>query len=493
METTHDRRNELCFGMGTIGRDMFYTMVSMFVMFYITDVLDVPDATLALITTVLTGLRVFDAFNDPIMGLIVDNTKSRYGKFKPGILIGAIIAAVCMLMMFLDLGLTDNAVELAKGGAGDSAVASASIAYAVVFGVSYLLWDISYGLNDIAYWSMMPSLSTNQKVREKIGSAARFCANIGLFAAVVGIVPATNALGKAADSIIDPITKELTATAEGLKQGWFYFALIVVVLMLGFQAITLIGVKERKGFFKEEESTSLREMFRVIIKNDQLLWVAISMSMFMIGYITTTSFGTYFFKYAYGDDNMYSVFAAVLGVSQLAALGVFTLFSKRYTRRKLYTGSTIIVVAGYILFFFSPMNMVIIGIAGVLIFVGQAFMQMLMLMFLADTIEYGQLKLGKRNESITFSIQPFINKIGGAVATGVVGLTLIISGINNANNPSEVTDGGITIMKTAMLILPLVTIVAGYFINMKKFKIDEKKHAQILAELKKRGDITNKI
>ena len=475
MEKNIDRRNKFCYGLGTIGRDMFYTMVSMYIMVYITEVLTVPDATLALLTTVLLVLRVFDAFNDPIMGLIVDNTKSKYGKFKPGMLIGGVVGAVCMVLMFLDMGLLSDASRLAKEGAEGSAIVNSSIMFAVVFGICYLLWDILYGLNDISYWSMMPSLSTDQKERERIGSFARICANIGLFALVVGIVPLTNALGDAAGS---------------LKQGWFYFALIVAALMLGFQAITLIGVKERKGYFKQEENTSLRDMFRVIVKNDQLLWVAVSMSLFMIGYITTTNFGVHFFKYAYGDENMYAVFAAVLGVSQLAALSVFTLISKRFSRRKLYTGATILVVAGYILFFFSPMDMLFIGIAGVLIFVGQAFIQLLMLMFLADSIEYGQWKLGKRNESITFSVQPFINKIGGAIATGVLGLTLIISGINSAETAEEVTAGGITAMKTAMLILPLVVIVAGYLINMFKFKIDEKRYAEILADLKERGDIT---
>ena len=79
-----------------------------------------------------------------------------------------------------------------------------------------------------------------------------------------------------------------------------------------------------------------------------------------------------------------------------------------------------LVVLGYLTFFFAPMNMIFIGAAGVLIFVGQAFIQLLMLMFLADTIEYGQWKTGKRNESVTFSIQPLINKIGGAIASGIV-------------------------------------------------------------------------
>jgi len=321
---------------------------------------------------------------------------------------------------------------------------------------------------------MMPALTTDQKTREKIGSFARICANIGLFTLVVGIEPITDMLGEAIGSRI---------------QGWFFFAFIIALLMIGFQLITIIGVREPKGYFKEEESTSMLDMFRVIIKNDQLLWVAVSMSLFMIGYLTTTTFGLHFFTWVYGDAGMYSIFAAVLGLSQLAALSVFTLFSKRFTRRKLYTGATILVVAGYILFFFSPMNMIFIGAAGILIFVGQAFIQMLMLMFLADTIEYGQWKLGKRNESITFSIQPFINKLGGAVATGVLGYSLIISGINSARTPEDVTAEGVTIVKVAMLLLPLVAIVIGYIINMKAFKIDEKRYAQIISDLEERGDI----
>lgn len=146
------------------------------------------------------------------------------------------------------------------------------------------------------------------------------------------------------------------------------------------------------------------------------------------------------------------------------------------------------VVAGYIIFFFSPMNMIPIGLSGILLFTGQAFIQVLMLMFLADTVEYGQWKLGRRNESITFSVQPFINKIGGAIASGIVGATLIISGINAANTPADVTENGLLILKLAMLILPLLFITAGYLVYRAKFKIDKKLFDTIVAELKERGE-----
>ena len=154
-----------------------------------------------------------------------------------------------------------------------------------------------------------------------------------------------------------------------------------------------------------------------------------------------------------------------------------------------YAGATIFVVVGYVLFFFSPMDMKYIGTAGVLIFLGEAFIQLLMLMFLADTIEYGQWKLGKRNDSITLSLQPFINKMGGAIASGIVGATVIISGISSAASKADVTEQGLLILKLSMLAIPLLCILAGYLIYRLKYRIDEKMYKQILSDLKARGDI----
>lgn len=449
-----DKRNKYCFGLGTVGRDMFYSMVSMYLMTYLTEVLDLPNATMLMMTTMLLILRIFDALNDPFMGVIVDNTAGRFGKFKPWIVVGALLGGGSMLLMFTDLGLS-------------------GLPYVLVMAAVYLVWDVTYGLNDIAYWSMLPSLTLDQKEREKMGSFARICANVGMFSVVVLILPVTNALGNALGS---------------LQKGWFAFACIVVFLLLAFQSITVFGVSEKAVSFKKEDKTSLRDMVRVLFKNDQLLWTAVAMALFNIGYFTTTSFGVYFFKYAYKNENMYSVFAAVLAVSQLSALALFPLFSKRFTRKQLYSAATVLVLLGYTVFFFAPMNMLYIGVAGVLMFVGQAFIQLMMLMFLSDTIEYGQWKLGKRNESVTLSIQPLLNKLGGAVSTGIVGYTLILSGINEAT-PETVTDSGLLIMKLAMLALPLLSIIAGYFVYRAKYKIDSALYQTIVSELEARGDI----
>lgn len=450
-----DRRNKYCFGLGTIGRDMFYSLESMYLLYFLTEVRKLDDAMLAIVGGLLTVLRIVDAFNDPITGVIIDNTRSRWGKFKPWMLVGALISSVCMLAMFGDLPITGTA-------------------YVVVFGISYVLWDIFYGVNDIAYWTQLPALSLDQRSRESMGAFARICANIGMYIVVVGVLPITGAL--------------TNAMGGDAKNAWFLFAVIVSLLMIGFQLITIFGVKENRTF-KEEENTSLKELGQILFKNDQLFWTAVSMALFMIGYSTTTSFGTYYFKYAYGDENMYSIFALVLGVSQLAALVVFPKIAAKVSRKKLYTVSTVLVLLGYLIFFFAPVNMLPISVAGVLLFIGQAFIQALMLMFLADTIEYGQWKLGRRNDSVTFSVQPFINKIGAAIATGVVTLTLIVSGINAAPDAASVTAEGLLVMKIAMMIFPLVAIIVGYVIYLKKYRIDAAFYEQIVDDLKRRGDI----
>lgn len=448
---TKRNHNRYLFGLGTVGRDMLYTMVSMYLLFFLTDILNLPDSTMWWMTGAMTILRIFDAVNDPIMGFLVDNTRSRFGKFKPWIVIGGILGGILTILLFHDFGLN---------GAG----------YVTMFVVLYLLWDLTYGANDIAYWSMLPSLTLDQKEREKTGSFARICANIGLFTTVVAILPVTNALG-------------------GDKNAWEITVIAIVLITWAFLLFTVFGVKEDQAIHVKQESTSLKEMFQILFQNDQLLFTAISMALFMIGYTTTTAFGVYFFKYAFKNEGMYSVFAAILGVSQLAALMVFPLFSKKYSRKTLYASATILVVIGYVIFFFSPMNMLFIGAAGIFLFVGQAFIQLLMLMFLTDTVEYGQWKLGRRNESITFSVQPFINKIGGAIANGIVGVTLIVSGINSAKTPEDVTDSGLLIMKLAMLILPLICIVFGYIVYDRKFKIDQQMYDHILTDLSARGEI----
>jgi len=214
---------------------MVYAMISMFLIFYLTDIIRLPTVQLSILIGITVALRVFDAINDPVMGVIVDNTRTRWGQFKPWIALGTVLSGIMTLLLFAGFNLSDWG----------------AVAF---FGFFYLLWGVSYTINDLAYWSMLPALSMDKKQRERIGSIARICANIGLFFAVACIMPLTNAF----------------ATGLGSQtKGWFAFALMVTVIMWCGQLVTLIGVKQPAVLAdKPKQSTTLREMFSIILKND---------------------------------------------------------------------------------------------------------------------------------------------------------------------------------------------------------------------------------
>ncbi|MBQ8359445.1 MAG: MFS transporter [Oscillospiraceae bacterium] len=447
-----DDRNRIYFGLGTIGRDMFYAFEANTLLYFLSDVLSLPVWVFAAASMILSVMRIFDAFNDPITGLVIDNIRSPWGKFKPAILVGGLLSAVFSVILFAGIG--------------------SGWTFIILFGLAYLLWDITYGINDIGYWTLLPVLSSDQKQREKTGSFARICANVGMYIVMVAWQPVTNAMGDT-------------------PQVWFWCAVVISVIYLLGLLFPLLGIKEKRVSMEKQESTSIRQMFRALLKNDQLMWTTLAMGWFMIGYCTTVNFAVYYMKYLFGNEGMYVVLVAVVGVAQLGTLSVYPAVAKRMNRRQLYTLGTILVLIGYGIFFFAEVSIILIALGAVLVFVGQAFIQTLMLMFLADTVEYGHWKLGKRNESITFSIQPLINKIGGALATGIVSLTLIFSGIKvDGGTVDSIGADGKLIIKVAMFAIPLLMIVLGYIVYLKKYKISEEYYAQILKDLEEKESIS---
>ena len=443
-----DRRNHYCFGLGTIGRDMFYAFESNTLLYFLSDVLSLPVWVFAAASMVLSVMRIFDAVNDPITGLVIDNIRSPWGKFKPAILAGGVLSAALSVVLFSGVG--------------------SGWTFVVIFGLTYLLWDITYGVNDIGYWTLLPVMSSDQKQREKTGAFARICASIGMYIVMVAWQPVTSMLGNT-------------------PRVWFWCAVVVAAVYLLGLLFPLLGVKERRVAMEKQESTSLRQMLRALLGNDQLMWTTLSMALFMVGYCTTVNFAIYYMKYIFGNEGMYVVLVAVVGVSQLATLSVYPLVARRMNRRSMYTMATMLVLAGYAVFFIAEVSIVLIALGAVLVFVGQAFIQTLMLMFLADTVEYGHWKLGKRNEAITFSVQPLINKIGGALATSIVSLTLIFSGIKvDGGTVDMIGPDGQLIVKIAMFAIPLLMIIAGYIVYLKRYKISEARYAEILRDLEAR-------
>lgn len=475
------KRNKICFALGTIGRDALYSLISMFLLEYLTDVVIFTKENALLIGGILTAFGIFDAVIDPLVGAIVDNTKTKWGKYKPWIFVGMIGMGVLTISMFHNIDMPETT-------------------HIILLCVSYFLFSILFSLNDIAYWSLMPALTKNQTHRESIGSLARICASIGMFAMVVAY-------------------PKIPSFFEGMgldrRTPYFIAAIVVAVIMWAFQSITLIGVKEDRSSYEKEERSSLKEIFRALVANDQLMVTAVAMVLFMIGYCTTTGLGLQYFEYIYGDGEVFGTFSIVLAVAQLLALSTFSLFRKKFTRKQLYIGAMVLITVSYLIFFFSFENFALIMVAGLGLFFAQAFIQLLMLLFLADAVEYGEWKLGKRSEAASFAIQPFINQFGGAASKGIIALTLFLSGITTmleefeaylvTNNIidsdksaeikldfiKDLPDGAGWIFKVFMMLIPLALIIASFVIYYKKFKIDEEFYQQIVGDLEARKNIEN--
>jgi len=461
MASDLQRRNKWTFAVGTIGRDMVYTLVSTYFLSMYVLSLHQSDAVLAWVSGLILAARLFDVVMDIVMGSIVDNTRSRWGQYKPWILVGVIASALFTVLLFSPFNFSP-------------------VTFVTIFFLLYLCWSLSWTTNDIPYWSLMPALSLDQKERERIGSLAKIFANIGLFVVAGSIVPLVGT------------EKEpgILAKAVGAQNAWLYYTGGIVVIMLIGQAITLLGTKV-PTLVVQQERVRLRDIYKVVVQNDQLLWVAIAMILFMTGYLTTTTLGVPYFTYVFGDAGMYTPFTIVLAVGLIGGLLVFPLLRRRWSRRVLYTVATGSIVVGYIFFFVAPAhNFVILAIGGLFLFFGDSLVTILMLVFISDTIDYGHWKLGRRNTAITFALQPFINKLGAALSAEIAALALIWSGINAAQgNPDRVTGGGLATMKLIMLVFPLVTTALGYLLWRWKYKIDDTFFAQIQADLEARGQL----
>lgn len=400
------KRNKWAYSVSGIGRDMMYVLVASFLMTYIQfSGLGLTQGQFSAIGIILVIGRIWDGINDPIMGSIVENTKSKYGKFKPWILIGAVLTSISVLLMF----------NLRPSGT----------AFVIFFAVMYFVWEIAWTLNDIPYWSLLPNLSRTKKKRDQIASMVVVFAAVGAFLAnaIVQLFTVGNAV-----------------------QGYRVISISFVLFFLLCTALTVFGVKEPRNINPtEDDKVSIKQMFSSIKNNDQLLWITLALLLYTIGSGILVALGYNFFYIELGySGTLVLVFIATFGVVTILIQSFYAQLAKKFTRFQLLSFSIISIIIGYILFLlmgyinFIPVNIVTVCIFGAICFGGQAIMYMTIIINMTNTIEYNEYKTGKRNEAILFSLRPFVVKLASAVQQGVLTLVLIVFGIYSlSQNVSE--------------------------------------------------------
>ncbi|MBB1127934.1 glycoside-pentoside-hexuronide (GPH):cation symporter [Limosilactobacillus balticus] len=460
---SHVVRSRLAYSLGAFGHDAFFALLSTYFMMYVTGHLftssdkSFDNRMVGYVTLIIMILRIVELLIDPLIGNAIDRTNTKWGKFKPWVVGGGVISAILLAALFTPLGGLNT---------------SNPFLYLLVFAIIYIVMDVFYSFNDVGFWSMVPAMSFDSHERDKIATFARVGSTIG---------------GQIIGFVIMPMVLFFSVNQNGGTgddRGWFIFAVIVAAI----SAITAIGVgiftHEQKSLLREnKEQTKLKDILHILTKNDQLLAIAMSYLFFTTGQTLLNSFELYYFTYILGNAKAFSILGGLNTIVGVISVFAFPLFSGKIGRHKLFYGAASIEVLGALIFAFAGKSLALVLLGAELFFIPQPIIFLVVLMTITDSVEYGQLKLGHRDESLTLSVRPLLDKFGGAVANGVVGAATVAAGMTGGATAATITAHGVSVFKVYMFLIPIALILVGIIIFAIKVKLDEKSHAQIVAKL----------
>ena len=466
-------KEKVSYGLGAVGKDMVYMLSASYVLYYFQDVLGVNAIAMGVI---LMAARVFDAFNDPIMGIVVAKTKTRWGKFRPWLMIGTVTNAVILFLMFA------CPPTLSPKGL---------VAYAAV---TYILWGVTYTMMDIPYWSMIPAFTESGKEREGLTTLARSCAGVGSALVTIFTVMIVGKLGGLIAG------KDASAKAAEIA-GFKWFSLIVAVLFVIFILITCISIKEKATV--DMESPSVGQMFKALISNDQAMTIVVAIVLINCSIYITSNLVIYFFKYDFGGkgwQGSYTLFNMFGGAVQILSMMIFyPLLRKFASNIKVFyicMGSAILGYASlFALMFTSMTNVYILFVPGFFIFAANGVLQVLTTVFLANTVDYGDLKNNRRDESVIFSMQTFVVKLASGIAALIASICLSLNNLKDSAGDTadqlhdfskDVSTQSKMGLRMTMAIIPVIGLFIAIMVFKTKFILTEQKMNEITDELKSR-------
>lgn len=447
-------KEKVSYGLGAVGKDMVYMLSASYVLYYYQDILGVSAIAMGFI---LMAARVFDAFNDPIMGVLVAKTKTRWGKFRPWLLIGTLLNAVILYFMF---------------AAPPSLDANGLIAYAAI---TYILWGVTYTMMDIPYWSMIPAFTDGGKEREGLSAMARSCAGVGSAIITIITMKAVYVLGQGDERV-----------------GFRYFALLIAVLFVVAIAVTCFNIKEKSTV--DVESPSVGQMFKALISNDQAMTVVMTIVLINCSIYITSNLVIYFFKYDFGGEgwyNSYTLFNTFGGGIQILSMMLFfPLLRKFLSAIQVFYVSLVMAIAGYavllVLAFTNMSNVFLLFIPAFFIFSANGMLTILTTVFLANTVDYGEWKNKRRDESVIFSMQTFVVKLASGVAALIASICLAVCNLNDDTAAAVDAVNGTSVigLRMTMTIIPIAGLLIAIFLFRSKFILTEEKVLELAQKVK---------
>ena len=493
-DTKRVKRNLAMFPLGTVGRDMVYNPVNNFLLTFVLFTRELTAGQLSAITAIMVGARLFDALNDPIMGNIIERTRTKHGKFKPWIVAGMVSTSLVIYAAFN--------------------VKLQGWSFVWFFGLIYFLFSITYTMGDISYWGMIPSLSSDGDTRNTFTARTTLFAGIG---------------GTAAGILIPMLTTGQNAIGGSTTVAFGRIALAIAILCPAFLLFVLFGVHEDRSYNDEPvPPVSFKKIWSTITGNDQLLWIALIFLIHEISNaIVLSGVGSTYIYFEFGyEGGLYSLFTTI-GMSVTALLMIFyPAISRKVPRKKLMSILLKVAIIGYAIMLLPgvllqsgtmkvlgmDLKFLLITIGYMLANFGQYGYYLILMISVINTVEYNEYIHGTRDEGIITSMRPFLTKLASALTvviasatymlTGVTKYTNQISSLENAAAAGHITEAdklsqihellqGVTHGQSlglllVMVVVPLILLVITYVLYMKHYKLDEPEYDRICAELKAR-------
>lgn len=468
-----DARTKWSYCVGATGRDAAYALVSMYLILYVQYTMNLTSAQFAVISAAMVVCMIWDAVNDLLMGIIIENTHFKMGKFKPWILIGCISNAIVIVCLF----------TIRPSGWG----------FVCFYSLFYLLWGMTYTMNDIAYWGVLPSLSSDPHTRDSLVTIMSIFVCIGQFS-VAGVVP--------------------VVIAGNAVNAYRIVAMIVALALVGFQMLTAFGIRE-KPRKEQNEKLSLKDMYRIFARNDQLVAAGIASIFFNITCNILIIFGVNFFYIEYGyseSGNLVFYFTVMYGLGMLISQASYASLARHFSREKILRVCFIALLAGYASFmgfgYILPKNVILLNAIGFIIFFFQGLMNLAIIVMINNTIEYDEARFHERHDSVISAVRSFSVKLAGGINQGLSTLVLLISGIYARSQAIsaleiEVNKGSLTsesalveankviaeitasqalLFRVGMVLIPVLALIASYIIIRKKYHIDEGEYTRLITQ-----------
>lgn len=424
----------LAYGMGSLGNNIIYAFITTYILVFYTEVFQIAAGSVAVMFLIA---RIWDGLNDPVMGIIVDNTRTRWGKFRPYLLFVPFIMAITTVLCFLNPNLSD----------------SGKVVYAYV---TYIAWGMSFTAMDIPYWSMSAAITQDPVERNKVVMVPRTLAMVGFLLVNVLTLPLVNILG-----------------------SWRTVAIIYSFFAVTFTLITFFFVEERVTVHREKKQT-LKDVIGLFKANRPLRLVVYSMLILEGINAVRITMAYYYLRYNLDAEAIIPIFLGLYLLMNVVGAVLAPFAAKRIGKKGVGLFAILLTtvtsvgmfVTGYgsigFILFWNIFGAIAIGAANIV-----------MTSMIADCVEYGQWKTGNRAEGMVFSTNIFKTKLASALGGALGAYALHAAGYVPDITQTKAT---LDILHTAFTLIPgIISVMA--LIPLRSYDLTENKFQEILAQL----------